>query len=338
MATLGPKYEVTAVLTSSTSVQEFSKVFEGLSGLHGSRKIRLWIVPTSAQSVPRVLRLDVTNREGARRTVAIDLADDVEVLDPGLLGTADVYFKRSFSPTLAPSKIRPFGLNNPAIRPRTALAVISARLRTGRNLHELAVDARQLFALPSPRAFEHRPTEPAQPLVLFQTRLWEPSAEDQQRGKINDERAALVRALRSSFGARFLGGAIPTPFVRTNYPDVATSLPFSMRAYPSLLKRPLIAVYSRGLLDSLAFKMSEYLAASRCIVGHAPSSVLPEPLEPGRNYLPFETPDQCVAQCEELLSRPAMAAEMRRSNWDYYRTQVDPQVHLLSVLDRAFAD
>jgi hypothetical protein len=338
MATLGPKYEVTAVLTSSTSVQEFSKVFEGLSGLQRSRKIRLRIVPSSAQSVPRVLRLEVSNRDGARRTVAIDIADDVEVLDPGLLGTADVYFKRSLSPALAPSKVQPFGLNNPAIRPSTALAMVGARLRTGRNLRELAADARQLFALPSPRAFEHSPEEAVEPLVLFQTRLWEPSAADPEPRAINDERATLIRALRSSFGARFLGGAIPTPFVRTNYPDVATSLPFSMRAYPALLKRPLVAVYSRGLLDSLAFKMSEYLAASRCIVGHAPSSVLPQPLVPGHNYLPFETPDQCVVRCEELLSRPAMAAEMRRSNWDYYQAQVEPRAHLLSVLDQAFAD
>jgi hypothetical protein len=229
-------------------------------------------------------------------------------------------------------------LNNPAIRARTALRIIRARLRTGQGAGQLAVDARQLFALPSPSAFEHLPSEPAEALILFQTRLWEPNATDSDAEQINEERVELVRMLRSAFGVRFVGGVIPTPFARANYRDVITSLPFRMRAYPALLKRPLIAVYSRGLMDSLAFKMSEYLAASRCIVGHVPRSILPEPLVAGRNFLPFETADQCITQCESLFTNLAAAADMRHANWNYYRSQVEPSAHLLSVLKRAFGE
>ena len=109
-----------------------------------------------------------------------------------------------------------------------------------------------------------------------------------------------------------------------------------MRAYPRLLRRPLIAVYSRGMRNSLAFKMSEYLAASRCIVGHAPRSELPQALEPGTHFLPFETPEECVAQCEHLLSQPAEASAMRHANWSYYQAHVEPAAHLQDVLSRAF--
>ena len=91
-------------------------------------------------------------------------------------------------------------------------------------------------------------------------------------------------------------------------------------------------------MDSLAFKMSEYLAASRCIVGHMPRSILPEPLVPGRNFLPFETTDQCIAQCESLFANLPAAAEMRHANWSYYRSQVEPSAHLLSILQRAFGE
>ena len=65
-------------------------------------------------------------------------------------------------------------------------------------LRDLAVDARQLFALPSPSAFEHLPSEPAEPLILFQTRLWEPNATDSDAEQINVERVELVRTLRSA--------------------------------------------------------------------------------------------------------------------------------------------
>ena len=339
-----PKYRVTAILTASTSVQEFSKVFEGLHALHRSGQIHFSIRSSVKQSVPRVLRLEAVEGVAKERPIAIDIADDASILDGRLLEDVQIYFKRSYHADALSSlarpqarKVRPLGLNNPAIRPGTALGVLRARLRTGRDLRELAVDARQLFALPPPQAFEWSPEKQAEPLVLFQTRLWEPARHDPGRQWINEERADLIRTLRSAFGPRFLGGAIPTAFVRAQYPDLVTSLPFSMRAYPKLLKRPLVAIYSRGLLDSLAFKMSEYLAASRCIVGHAPASTLPEPLVADRNYLPFETAAECAAQCDRLLSRPAEAAEMRRSNWDYYQRQVEPSAHLFAILQQAFA-
>ena len=336
-------YDVTAFLTASTSVQEFSKVFEGLSALGRQGRVRLRIASSHERSTPRVLLLDVRNRDGAERSIAIDIADDVQILDPASLERVHAYFKRSLcaetrlSREQAP-KVRPFGMNNPAIRPRTALSVLRARLGTGRNLRELGVDARQLFALPAPQSFERSPDEPAEPLVLFQTRLWEPRPTDPGAEAINAERVALVRTLRAAFGDRFLGGVIPTPFARAHFPDVITSLPFAMRAYPRLLRRPLVAVYSRGLLDSLAFKMSEYLAASRCIVAQPPKTTLPASLIAGRNFLPFETPDDCVARCEELLSRPDAAAAMRRSNWDYYQNSVEPSAHLGSILEQAFRD
>jgi hypothetical protein len=305
--------------------------------------IGLQLKPSRDRGDARLLHMTVRDAAGEKRNLLIDVADDQSAPDAELLHDIDLYFKRSFEPAklsvLSPDmirKVQPFGLNNPVIRSSTALRVLGTRARTGRNFAELSTDARQLFATPPPAAFEVPPETTAEPLVLFQTRLWSPATTDPGREEVNEERAALIRALRSHFGARFIGGAVPSDFVRASFPDVISSMPSSMRAWPRLLRRPLIAVYSRGLRNSLAFKMSEYLAASRCIVGHAPQSELPHPLGPGTHFLPFRTRDECIAQCEHLLARPAGALAMRHANWRYYQAHVEPAAHLWDVLARAF--
>ena len=341
MGRSGRDYEVIVALSGSTSVQEFAKIFEGLQLLRAQGKIALKIRPTRERSNPRLLHVIVGDQRKQKRIV-IDVADDPVIDGCALLDSVDAYFKRSYRSSevakLSPElkrKVKPLGLNNPAIRPAAALRPLKARLRTGRTLPEIATDARQLFALPPPRAFEVEPTAPAKDAVLFQTRLWSPATEDPDRDTINDERIELVRALRSAFGPRFLGGIVPSDFACKHAPDLITPLAWTMRSYPALLRKPLIAVYSRGLRGSLAFKMSEYLAAARCIVGHAPETELPQPLVDGTNYLGFATPDECIAQCEHLLRQPAEAAAMRQANSDYYRRNVEPAAHLADLLKRA---
>jgi hypothetical protein len=215
------------------------------------------------------------------------------------------------------------------------LRVLHARARTGRSLAELATDTRQLLALPDPAAFESSPEEPAEPLILFQTRLWPESSPE--FAAITEERAALLRTLKSAFGFRFVGGAIPDAYARKNYPELLSPHPARMRSWPALVRRCLVTVYSLGLHDSLAFKMSEYLAASRCIVGQPTDLTLPQPLVAGTHFLPFASPGECVAQCDRLLSEPGTALQMRRSNWEYYRAQVQPAAQMQSIIDRSLS-
>jgi hypothetical protein len=336
------RYQVRLQLDAATSVQEVSKVFEAIHRLErtghvlGSIRSR-----TGSHSHPRVVPLTISADDLGERHIAIDLSDQRDLVDGTVLETVDTYFKRSFCPhslSSFPAKLRakvtPFGLNNPAIGVGAALRLLRARFATGRSLRGIAADFRQLLALPSPRQFECPPDEPAEEVVLFQTRVWPES--DPETVAINEERAALVRTLRQAFGHRFIGGLLPTPFARTNYSDLITPFPYSMRDYPRLVRRALIAIYSRGLHDSLAFKMSEYLGASRCIVGHAPTTILPDPLVAGRNYLPFADPEECVAQCERLLVRTDEATTIRKANWAYYQANVEPAAQMLRVLHCAF--
>jgi len=335
-------FEVVARLDHATSLQETSKLFEGLYRLDRQRRVRVRIRSELGQkSYPRVVRLSVS-RGGSSREIAIDLADQRSLVHMPDLEAVDVYYKRSFSPeNLAhlqhelSSKIRPFGLNNPTSSLAPVWPLLSARRASGVSLRQLATDARQLLALPSPSAFECEPGVAAQPTVLFQTRVWEPAG-DPLTTAINEERVMLVAELRKAFGARFVGGIIPSDYARKHFPEALTTLECSMRAYARLLRGPLVAIYCRGLHDSVGFKMAEYLAASRAIVGNRPTAVLPRPLEEGTHYLGFGTPEECVAQCTRLLEDAELAQTMRRSNWDYYLDQVEPSALLINRIEEAF--
>jgi hypothetical protein len=286
-----------------------------------------------------VIRVQVS--DGTRDIkIAIDLADQRDLFHMPELDPVDLYFKRSFhapavqrlAPELA-HKVRPFGLNTPGADMRTSARILAARLRTGRSSGELATDARHLLALPPPSAFECPPERPARLQVLVQTRLW--PGQDVDVLAVNEERAALIRALRRAFGPRFIGGAIADPFALENFGELVSPVSRSLRGWPKLLKSALVTVYSRGLHNSLAFKMGEYLAASRCIVAQPSDLTLPEPLVAGSHYAPFGDPDECIAGCERLLSNPTEALEMRRQNWAYYWSQVEPAAQLLRMLEES---
>lgn len=336
------EYLVTARLSKETSVQETAKVFDGLHALARRGLIRFGIEADPSRSHPRIVRLDA-RRSGEDRRIAIDLADQADQFSRDDLQAADIYFKRSLrqAPLAGLSgefraKVRPFGLNNPAIGLAAAGSMLKARRRTGRSWHELAEDARHLLALPDPRAFEASPAAPADALVLFQTRLW--GSKDPAVLALNEERTKLIRALRKALGARFLGGLVPGEYALAHHPDLVTRLPYRMRAYPHLIKRALVAVSSAGLHDSVPFKVGEYLAAGRCIVAQAPTASLPAPLDEGRHYLAFETAEQCVAACDRLLSSPTLARRMRESNWRYYRRNSEPAAQMMSRLDDSYRE
>ncbi len=105
----------------------------------------------------------------------------------------------------------------------------------------------------------------------------------------------------------------PTAFARRHYADVLLTEAYRRKDFIRMVKRHLIGVYTRGLHHSLAFKLPEYLAASMCVVSDPLRNELPQPLTAGRHYLEFRGHDECVAQCDRLLSRPE-AREMRAHN------------------------
>jgi hypothetical protein len=148
-------------------------------------------------------------------------------------------------------------------------------------------------------------------------------------------RANTVRALKKRFGERFIGGLRHSEHARRTYPDCLYPGDPGLDGHVALTKDCLIAVNTAGLHDSTSWKMAEYMAASRCIVSERPFYESLAPLVEGKHYLPFATPDECVAACERLLDAPETARAMRVENFAYYTAHVRPDQVVRNCLREA---
>jgi len=172
--------------------------------------------------------------------------------------------------------------------------------------------------------------------VVYQTRMWDPAQAGPDAEEINRQRAELVRALRRTLRDRFAGGVVPTAFARAHFGDVVTTFPVRFSNYIAFSKEILIGVNTRGLYQSAPFKLPEYLASAKSIVGDPIRNEAPHPLEPGVHYLQFRSVDECLAHCERLLSDTDLASGLSRRAWEYYTRHVRPSEHAAFCLRQAF--
>jgi len=143
-----------------------------------------------------------------------------------------------------------------------------------------------------------------------------------------------VRALRRALGPRFSGGLVPTPLARERWPEWVSDAPTRRRAHMRWMQGAVVAVYTRGLHHSTAFKLPEYLAASRCIVAEPVRNALPRPLVPGEQLLEFSTPAECVARCVAVLDSAELQARLRRAAWEYWTAEGRPEERVERCLAR----
>jgi hypothetical protein len=355
------RYDVVWSVAPDTDLYHCAKLASGLAELERQGLLAARTIahegPAPEPGVRRAVRWAATDRESGRTLrLALDLADSASRLDPASARECDVYFKRGFVRAelerLAPPGTRcaflPLGLNHscltPSARPLLARAAwrrarASARRApgAGRTARGLWADLKLLRALPPPEAFENFAAGGRTGQVLFQTRVWPPEPSTDDLDALNQERAALVRELRAAFPDAFVGGVVADAFSKKHFPDVVTGRSVHRAAYAEMSRRALVGVYSRGLHDSLAFKLSEYLASGLCIVSSPLRHELPEPLVSGRHYLPYETPAECAAAVRWLLAHPDAAEKMGRDNAAYYRAHLAPAPSVVSLLTRAFA-
>lgn len=323
-----------------------SLVLTGLCALAGRGAITLRYHHARAQDAwlagdPMVIVCDIHDARSMR--IALDLRDGGGISQP-IIDRVDTYFKRAFSdaerdclPAELARKIHPFGINFGCRSARSAMRLLrtigGALALTGTpGLQRV----KQYLLTPAPVTFEQTPDVAVDPLIAFQTRLWtEQEVAAGESEPLNRDRVGMVRALKREFGARFVGGLVPTPFARERFAADLTPHSSIYAEYLRIKKRCLISVYTRGVEHSLAFKLGETFAAAQCLVSVPLRYGLPAPIDEGTHYLGFETVDQCLAACHRLLSDPELASVMRRANHDYYVREIEPAAHVLRVIERS---
>ena len=304
-----------------------------------------------------VLHLDLRDSaSGQELSLCYDMMDSAGISSMSGLTHCDTYFKRSYLQTFLDSaerpwakenpqytdRIFPYGLNYPCssihqnrLWRRTILFAKATHVWnrvSPRQLAHLALDLTlnrpsndAAYQLDS-RALEVSPNAPTLPQVLLQTRLFTSAgrSDAEQVESFNEYRITVTRLLKAHFGSRFVGGIFPDEQAKRRCPDVLTQLSTERPDYLQLVRDSRIVVFTRGLADSIGWRLPELLAASKAVVAEPLSYELPIPLVDGKHVTFFSSAVQCVEQVEALLADEHACQGLRHAAHDYYQNNTRP--------------
>lgn len=279
-----------------------------------------------------------------------DLHDSYEVNHRALEKT-DLYFKRSFSEHYVRSinaldKVLPLGLifpvYNRGIDPlfinRIKLDQKKEKIKNllyGIGLDFLFPD--QLFA-PRVQHFGDYPNLEQEPKVLFMVRAWNPAAmtskhKQEEYHEVNEMRSRCLRSLKREFGNAFFGGFYGD-YAQEHYPDLLLDQPKLSKQgqYMKQLRQFPICVATTGLHGSIGWKMAEYVAQSKAIVTETLNYQIPGDFANERNYLEFQTPEQCVEVTARLFQDAGVRSRLMMNNYRYYQAYSKPEALVFNTL------
>ncbi|MBO1512353.1 glycosyltransferase family 1 protein [Metabacillus bambusae] len=257
-----------------------------------------------------------------------------------LLDRCDFYFKRSYSTKQNinlkhPNKIYPLGLNymvttsrNIAHRP-FPLDPVKEKVKKLIRMLPFSEFYNGNYKL---ETFQDIPRKQSNPKILFMARLWEVTKEDfeknpkkgEERKYINQVRAECIRLCQKEFGEKFFGGVNASPFSLENYSDIVISDKKITKRnnYLKKVKESTICISTMGLHESIGWKFGEYVAASKAIVSEQLHYELPGDFLEHKNYLSFNSPEQCVERIYSLLENENYRYQMMVDNFEYYHKYV----------------
>lgn len=279
------------------------------------------------------------------KTLVYDLLDGYN--EPEAMKTAlekaDFYFKRSFNRekngALFPEfsgKIYPLGFNYHVTHRKNPINEGPLK----RYLKPLQGRAPDIYF--TPEVFEGRAERPVgQPRILFMTRLWEEEAGlsesvNAERRLINESRIHIIRTMKARYGDAFLGGLNDLPISRQLAPELIMPAKYTeRRRYVKLLHSCDICIGTMGLHESIGWKTAEYVAAAKAIVNETFHYEVTGDFSEGKNYLAFETAQECIDAVQRLVDDPEKLQRMKQENEAYYREYLRPDVLVKNTLEMA---
>lgn len=307
--------------------------------------------------------LEVTDRwTNERRVLAFDWRDNADIFCDRKLAACDLYFKRNYIPEVTDSrcpgnhrhKLRPAGLSC-SVRTRRErplwvqwLSGVWSQEKplVARSLRTTYANFRRILVR-NPRMVSKTlrkdnlicPTiEGARNAVFWRAIAYDPrwSRNYQDTHETMEARARLLRILKRELGDRFVGGFIPEPYAKEMYADLITQGPTDRQSYIEMVRANRIGIYVRGVRNSPAFKLAEYLANSRCILAEPIATKLPRDLVDGRELIYWRDEDDLIAKCRQLLSDANLQRRLSENARQYYEEQVDPPKQIQRFFNEAF--
>ena len=181
----------------------------------------------------------------------------------------------------------------------------------------------------------------AKPKIIFMVKAFDPYDDPKrpknkiaERIKINETRAKCIKMLRDEFGKNFYGGFYHSKFSKRNYnelliPDIRNSI---KQNYINLLKQYPICIANSGLHGSIGWKFAEYIAFSKAIIAEKMNYEVTGSLEEGKNYLEFQSPEDCVENALKLFKNEELRHYLMTNNTKYYHAYLRPDSLILKTL------
>ena len=105
----------------------------------------------------------------------------------------------------------------------------------------------------------------------------------------------------------------------------------------NLINRSLICITSTGLHRSIGWRFGEFVAAGKAILSEPLHFAIPGNFQEGKNYLSFNSIDEVVDKCDDLLCNPDKIHAMEYENFYYYFHYLKPDILILNTLKQIFS-
>ncbi|WP_417620157.1 glycosyltransferase [Oceanihabitans sediminis] len=182
------------------------------------------------------------------------------------------------------------------------------------------------------KRFEAYEKEQISNVILFQTRTFL-HEKDLDVKQIHQQRYRIIKLLRKEFPNRFLGGFVPSKISEELYGDALTNVPTAPEAYLDAVKKAGIVIYTRGLVNSPAWKMSEYLSQGKVIIAEPLTAELPVPLTEGKEVLYFHNDKELVEKIKLVSEDKALAEKLSVNARAYFEKHVHPVQNVKRILE-----
>lgn len=179
--------------------------------------------------------------------------------------------------------------------------------------------------------FESLKNTPSSNNILFQTRCF-PHEDHLDVLQIHQQRALIIRKLRAEFNNQFIGGMIPSPVALRNYSDVISDLPSDPDSYLTTVKNTKYVVYTRGLANSPAWKLAEYLSQGKVIIAEKLTAELPVPLTHRKEVLFFNNEDEIPSLIREAMNNEELSKQLSQNARAYFEQYVHPKQNMKRIL------
>lgn len=168
--------------------------------------------------------------------------------------------------------------------------------------------------------------------ILFQTRCFT-NEEQEDVAAIHLQRYKIITVLKQKFKSQFMGGFISSPIALKNYSDAISNLPAEPLEYLKEVKKTKIVIYTRGLVNSPAWKMAEYLSQGKIIIAEKVTAELSVSLTHGKEVLFFEDEKEMVSLIEEALEDDLLCEKLSKNSKYYFDTHVHPKANVKRIIN-----